>query len=47
MVVPPGKLVVGAPARVKRDLTPEELASLRASAARYVGYAARYRGGAR
>ncbi len=45
MVVPPGKLVLGAPARVKRDLTPEELASLRTSAARYVGYAARYRGG--
>ncbi len=47
MVVPSGKLVLGAPARVKRDLTPDELASLRASAARYVGYAARYRGGAR
>ncbi len=47
MVVPPGKLVVGSPARVKRDLPPEELAALRASAARYVGYAAKYRGGGR
>ncbi len=47
MVVPPGKLVLGSPARVKRDLTPEELASLRDSAARYVGYAAKYRGSPR
>jgi carbonic anhydrase/acetyltransferase-like protein (isoleucine patch superfamily) len=47
MVVPAGTLVLGAPAKVKRDLTPEELASLRSSAARYVGYAAKYRGGAR
>jgi len=48
MVVPSGKLVLGSPARVKRDLTPDELAFLRASAARYVGYAASYRrGGAR
>jgi gamma-carbonic anhydrase len=45
MVVPSGKLVLGAPARVKRDLTPEELAFFRTSAARYAGYAARYRGG--
>jgi carbonic anhydrase/acetyltransferase-like protein (isoleucine patch superfamily) len=43
--VPPGKLVLGAPARVKRDLTAEELAHLRESAARYAGYAARYRAG--
>ena len=46
MVVPSGKLVLGAPARVKRDLTPEELAFFRTSAARYAGYAARYREGA-
>src|SRR6266511_2495312 len=46
MVVPSGKLVLGAPARVKRDLTPEELAFFRSSAARYAGYAARYREGA-
>ncbi len=43
MVVPPGTLVLGAPARVKRPLTAEELAHLKASAARYAGYAARYR----
>src|SRR5512139_364416 len=44
MVVPPGTLVLGAPAKVKRELTPDELAHLRASAASYAGYAARYRG---
>lgn len=42
-VVPPGTLVMGSPARPKRELTPEELAFLRTSAARYVGYAAQYR----
>lgn len=47
MVVPPGKLALGSPARVKRDLTPDELASIRANSARYVGYAAKYRGGTR
>ncbi len=46
MVVPSGKLVLGAPAKVKRDLTPDEVAFLRTSAANYAGYAARYRGGA-
>lgn len=44
MVVPPGKLALGSPARVLRDLTAEELASLRDSAVRYVKYAATYRG---
>ncbi|HEX9049037.1 MAG TPA: gamma carbonic anhydrase family protein [Anaeromyxobacter sp.] len=44
MVVPPGTLVLGAPARVKRPLTPDEIAFLRTSAANYAGYAARYRG---
>jgi carbonic anhydrase/acetyltransferase-like protein (isoleucine patch superfamily) len=44
MVVPPGTLVLGAPARVKRELTPEEIAFFRTSAANYAGYAARYRG---
>ena len=44
MVVPPGTLVLGAPAKVRRELTPEEVASLRTSAAHYAGYAARYRG---
>lgn len=47
MVVPPGTLVLGAPAKVRRELAPEELASLRASAASYAGYAARHREGAR
>jgi carbonic anhydrase/acetyltransferase-like protein (isoleucine patch superfamily) len=44
MVVPPGTLVLGAPARVKRPLTPDEIAFFRTSAANYAGYAARYRG---
>jgi gamma-carbonic anhydrase len=43
MVVPSGKLVLGAPAKVKRDLTAEERAFFLSSAARYAGYAARYR----
>jgi gamma-carbonic anhydrase len=47
MVVPPGKLALGSPAKVVRDLTPEEIAKLRDSASRYVGYAAKYRGGGR
>jgi len=45
MVVPPGKLVLGGPAKVKRDLSPEELAFLRTSAQRYASYAAKYRAG--
>lgn len=44
-VVPPGTLWLGAPAKQKRPLTPEEIAFLRQSAANYVGYAARYRAG--
>jgi gamma-carbonic anhydrase len=47
MVVPPGTLVLGSPAKVKRPLTPEELAFFRASAERYAGYAAEYRRGNR
>jgi carbonic anhydrase/acetyltransferase-like protein (isoleucine patch superfamily) len=43
MVVPPGTLVVGAPAKVKRPLTPGEVAFLSTSAKNYVGYVARYR----
>jgi carbonic anhydrase/acetyltransferase-like protein (isoleucine patch superfamily) len=43
MVVPPGTLALGSPARVKRDLTPEEIANLGGSAARYAAHAARYR----
>lgn len=45
MVVPTGTLVLGSPAKVKRKLTPEELAFFRVSAQRYAGYAARYRRG--
>jgi carbonic anhydrase/acetyltransferase-like protein (isoleucine patch superfamily) len=43
MVVPPRSLVMGTPARVKRTLDEADVAGLRASAARYVGYAATYR----
>jgi carbonic anhydrase/acetyltransferase-like protein (isoleucine patch superfamily) len=43
-VVPPGTLVLGSPAKPRRELTPEERAFLRTSAERYAGYAARYRG---
>ncbi|NIQ00804.1 MAG: gamma carbonic anhydrase family protein [Nitrospinaceae bacterium] len=35
--VPPGSLVVGSPARVKRELTEEEKRSIRESANHYVG----------
>jgi gamma-carbonic anhydrase len=42
MVVPPRVLVVGSPARVRRTLGDAEVEGLRASAAHYVGYAARY-----
>jgi gamma-carbonic anhydrase len=41
-VVPPGALALGSPARVKRQLSEEELRHLRASAARYVELASRY-----
>jgi carbonic anhydrase/acetyltransferase-like protein (isoleucine patch superfamily) len=43
MVVPPRTLVLGSPARVKRDLTGEEVAGLARSAERYVALAGRYR----
>lgn len=42
MVVPPRTLVMGSPAKVKRDLAPEEIEALRRSAENYVEYAARY-----
>lgn len=42
MVVPPRTLVMGAPAKVKRELTAEEVVALRRSADNYVDYAARY-----
>ncbi len=42
MQVPPGVLVMGVPAKVRRDLTAEERAGLSAQAARYVANAARH-----
>ncbi|MDO8462540.1 MAG: gamma carbonic anhydrase family protein [Deltaproteobacteria bacterium] len=42
MVIPPRTLVVGSPAKIKRDLKPEELSLLPQSAAHYVDYARRY-----
>lgn len=41
--IPPGRLVLGNPARVVRELSEAERATLLASAANYVGYAAEYR----
>jgi carbonic anhydrase/acetyltransferase-like protein (isoleucine patch superfamily) len=43
MVVPPGMLAVGSPAKVKRQLTREEIEYFRRSAANYAGYADQYR----
>ena len=43
MVVPPGTLALGSPAKVKRQLTAEEVAFFRIQAERYVGYAEQYR----
>ncbi len=40
MVVPPGTLVMGTPAKVKRELKPEEVAANRAMAEKYVRRAA-------
>jgi len=42
-VVPPRTLVTGVPCKVRRDLTPEEVANLAASAQHYVELARRYR----
>jgi carbonic anhydrase/acetyltransferase-like protein (isoleucine patch superfamily) len=38
-VVPSGKLVAGVPAKIIRDLTPEEIKDIEAGAQRYVDYA--------
>jgi carbonic anhydrase/acetyltransferase-like protein (isoleucine patch superfamily) len=43
MEVPSGRLVLGNPARVARELRADERAHLLTSAANYVGYAAEYR----
>jgi len=42
MIVPPRTLALGIPAKVKRDLTPEEIAFLRLSAENYVQNARSY-----
>jgi carbonic anhydrase/acetyltransferase-like protein (isoleucine patch superfamily) len=41
--IPPRSLVLGSPAKVVRELRPEEIRRLHDSAAHYVGYARRYR----
>jgi gamma-carbonic anhydrase len=41
-IVPPGSLVLGAPAKIKRALTPEERQNLKARAEKYVHVAAYY-----
>ncbi len=43
MIVPRRTLVVGIPARVKRELTPEEVAHLKESALNYIRYAENFR----
>ena len=42
---PDGSLILGSPAKVARPLTPEQIASLDASAAHYVHNAGRYKAG--
>ena len=44
-VIPPRSLVLGSPAKVKRELTEEEVASLAENAAHYIALSARYREG--
>lgn len=41
-IIPPHTLWIGAPARYRRDLTPEEVERLRQSAENYVRYAQQY-----
>jgi carbonic anhydrase/acetyltransferase-like protein (isoleucine patch superfamily) len=43
MKIPPGSMVIGSPARVVRDLSDEEIASLHRYAEKYVRYSAIYR----
>jgi carbonic anhydrase/acetyltransferase-like protein (isoleucine patch superfamily) len=43
MVVPPGSLVAGVPAKVRRELSPEELAGIRLNAEHYVQLARLHR----
>ncbi len=43
MLIPSGTLALGSPAKVKRNLTPEEVAFFRKSAQNYMAYAEQYR----
>lgn len=43
--VPEGQMALGAPAKVVRELTPEQMTALRATATRYVRNAERFRSG--
>jgi carbonic anhydrase/acetyltransferase-like protein (isoleucine patch superfamily) len=43
MVIPPGSLVAGVPAKVRRELSPEELAGIRLNAEHYVQLAKLHR----
>ncbi|MBM4123502.1 MAG: gamma carbonic anhydrase family protein [Nitrospira sp.] len=42
-IVPPKSLILGSPAKVKRQVTEEELAWIRESAQNYINYASQYR----
>ena len=42
-IIPPRSLVAGVPAKVRRELTDEEVESLKENATHYVGYAAAHR----
>lgn len=44
---PDGSMIIGSPAKVVRQLTPEQMAGLRASAQHYIDNARRYRAGFR
>jgi carbonic anhydrase/acetyltransferase-like protein (isoleucine patch superfamily) len=44
--IPPRSLVMGSPGKVRRELTDEDVASIRDYAERYVGYRLEYMGGA-
>ena len=44
-IVPPKRLIIGAPAKVKRVVTDKELAWIKESAQNYVGYAKQYLSG--
>ncbi len=41
MKIPPGSLVMGSPAKIRRELSPEERAKIRSSGKKYCGYVRR------